>query len=84
MCVNIEVGYGLEHRLTDAQSKLIIANEITPGFKQGRFYLGIKKGINGIIQATRGAYKGTGLPKSKKPSGSSFNEMLPFIFFVIF
>ena len=33
--VQIEVGYGLEGTLTDALSKLIIANAITPRFQAG-------------------------------------------------
>src|SRR4029079_4458487 len=35
--VRIEVGYGLEGTLTDALSKVIIANAITPRFKTGDF-----------------------------------------------
>ncbi|MGA7310301.1 MAG: TPM domain-containing protein, partial [Pseudolabrys sp.] len=35
--VRIEVGYGLEGTLTDALSKVIIANAITPRFKAGDF-----------------------------------------------
>ena len=35
--LRIEVGYGLEGILTDAASKLIIENDITPSFKQGDY-----------------------------------------------
>ena len=35
--VRIEVGYGLEGTLTDALSKVIITNAITPRFKEGDF-----------------------------------------------
>lgn len=54
--LRIEVGYGLEEKLTDAVSKLIITNEIAPGFKQGDYYRGIKNGITSIIQTTKGTY----------------------------
>ena len=47
--VRIEVGYGLEGTLTDALSKVIIANAITPRFKAGDFPGGISRGIEDII-----------------------------------
>jgi len=54
--LRIEVGYGLEENLTDAVSALIITDDITPSFKQGNYYQGIKNGINSIILATKNAY----------------------------
>ncbi len=47
--VRIEVGYGLEGTLTDAISKVIIANAITPRFKAGDFSGGISRGVDDII-----------------------------------
>jgi uncharacterized protein len=47
--VRIEVGYGLEATLTDALSKVIIANAITPRFKAGDFPGGIHRGVDDII-----------------------------------
>jgi uncharacterized protein len=47
--VRIEVGYGLEGTLTDALSKVIIANAITPRFKTGDFGGGISRGVDDII-----------------------------------
>jgi uncharacterized protein len=47
--VRIEVGYGLEGTLTDALSKVIIANAIAPRFKAGDFAGGISRGIDDII-----------------------------------
>jgi uncharacterized protein len=47
--VRIEVGYGLEGTLTDALSKVIIANAVTPRFKAGDFAGGITRGIDDII-----------------------------------
>jgi uncharacterized protein len=47
--VRIEVGYGLEGTLTDALSKVIIANAITPRFKTGDFGGGIARGVDDII-----------------------------------
>ena len=47
--VRIEVGYGLEGTLTDALSKVIITNAITPRFKTGDFSGGISRGVDDII-----------------------------------
>jgi uncharacterized protein len=47
--VRIEVGYGLEGTLTDALSKVIISNAITPRFKAGDFSGGISRGVDDII-----------------------------------
>ena len=57
--MRIEVGYGLEGVLPDALAKRIIENEIVPRFKQGDFDGGVNRGVDSIIQATRGEYKGT-------------------------
>lgn len=55
--VAIATGYGTEHLMTDAMSKLIIENDILPAFKQGDFYSGIDKGTTAIIQVMKGEYK---------------------------
>lgn len=47
--VRIEVGYGLEGTLTDALSKVIIANAIAPRFKEGDFAGGVSRGVDDII-----------------------------------
>ena len=47
--VRIEVGYGLEATLTDALSKVIITNAITPRFKAGDIPGGIVRGVDDII-----------------------------------
>ena len=52
--VRIEVGYGLEGRLTDAQSSLIINGIIVPAFQQGDFSRGIVEGAEAMIQVLGG------------------------------
>ncbi|HEX4769022.1 MAG TPA: TPM domain-containing protein [Lichenihabitans sp.] len=47
--VRIEVGYGLEGTLTDATSKLIMVNAMTPRFKAGDYQGGIESGLDDII-----------------------------------
>lgn len=75
--MRIEVGYGLEGALPDALSSSILRNEVRPYFKQGEYYNGIAAGINAIIAATKGEYKGDGNDRSG--NGGHF----PFIFFII-
>jgi len=77
--IRIEVGYGLEGRLTDLLAGRIIDNEISPKFKQGDFDGGIVAGIVGIAQAVRGEYTGTGKTKQKKKS-SPFGLLFLFLF----
>jgi uncharacterized protein len=54
--LRIEVGYGLEGALPDALCDQIIRKEITPQFKQGKFYEGINAGVDAMIKTTRGEY----------------------------
>ncbi len=52
--IRIEVGYGLEGRLTDAQSSVIISQAISPAFRQGDFEAGIVNGTAAMIQVLGG------------------------------
>jgi len=78
--VRIEVGYGLEGRLTDLLAGRIIDNEISPKFKQGDFDGGIVAGVVGIAEAVRGEYTGTGKTRSTRKKSSPFG----FVFLLFF
>ncbi|MBI1932127.1 MAG: TPM domain-containing protein [Ignavibacteriales bacterium] len=56
--MRIEVGYGLEGALPDALSSSIIRNEVAPYFKNEMYYEGAAAGLNAIMAATKGEYKG--------------------------
>jgi uncharacterized protein len=58
--MRIQTGYGLEGALPDAICKRIISDEITPRFQARDFAGGLTAGVNAMIAATRGEYKGTG------------------------
>ena len=64
--VRIEVGYGLEGRLTDLLAGRIIDYEITPRFKEGDFDGGVIAGVASMAEAVRGEYQGTGRTGRKK------------------
>jgi uncharacterized protein len=50
----IQVGYGLEGVLTDANCKRIVDETITPDFRQGNFYGGIDAGLDQMIRLVQG------------------------------
>ena len=52
----IEVGYGLEDRLTDALSRRILEDRLFPAFREKDYAGGVLATCDGIIEATRGAY----------------------------
>ena len=52
--LRIEVGYGLEERLTDAKSAYIINREIVPHFKAGDFAAGIEAGLRAMVGVVGG------------------------------
>jgi len=47
--IRIEVGYGLEDRLTDAISSIIIRNYIAPNFREGNYDKGILIAVDKIM-----------------------------------
>lgn len=76
--MHIEVGYGLEGALTDAQSFWIINQVMKPAFAQGDYYQGIDGTTDKIMAATLGEY----LPSEE---GSGMNEdLFGFIAWMIF
>jgi len=54
--MRIEVGYGLEGHLTNAESSSIIRNILTPAFKAGNFEGGVSDAVAAMVSATEGAY----------------------------
>lgn len=56
--VRIEVGYGLEPNLTDAQSHNIIRNIVSPAFKAGYYDQGVTAGVGAVIKTISGSDEG--------------------------
>ena len=52
--MRIEVGYGLEEKLTDLQSAVIIHDIVTPAFKAGHYDQGVIDGTNAILKVVGG------------------------------
>jgi uncharacterized protein len=80
----LQVGYGLEGVLPDALCKRIIDEQITPRFKAGDFDGGLTAGVQAVIAATKGEYKGTGATVSdRRPPHGSSSPFLGFGFIVL-
>ena len=78
--LRIEVGYGLEGALPDAIAKRIIAEDITPHFKQGDFRGGIQAGVERIMAVVQGEP----LPPPTahaQPDPQSYEILFPALFF---
>ncbi len=82
--VRIEVGYGLEGRLTDLVSGRIIRNVIVPAFRAGNFDEGVAAGVGAMMAAVKGEYKATSADRraAGKRRSSSSGLFLPLIAFV--
>ena len=62
----IEVGYGLEGTLTDVTSRRIIADNVAPLFREGKFAAGIDAGVDRIISVVA-----EGKPLPPRQSGAA-------------
>lgn len=52
--MRIEVGYGLEGRLTDVESSRVIRNVMAPQFKAGDFDRGVEDGVRAVLAHLKG------------------------------
>jgi uncharacterized protein len=64
----IEVGYGLEGRLTDLQSGRIIREVMTPAFAAGKYDTGFIGAVDAIVASIKGEYKA---PPRKSENGKA-------------
>lgn len=85
--VRIEVGYGLEDRLTDAMSRAIIEQDILPAFRRGDFEGGIVAGTAAMLRVLGGEAGGS--VKARRPGAQDPQDIMTaiivmlVIFFVV-
>jgi uncharacterized protein len=80
----IQVGYGLEGTLPDVTAFDITERHIKPRFRGGDYVGGLQEGIDLILQAIRGEYKGDGATvQDKSRSSASGCGPLGFIIMLI-
>jgi len=85
--MRIEVGYGFEGTLTDVTSRRIIAEDVAPLFREGKFAAGINAGVDRITKAVA---EGKPLPPRQataKPKagaeGFDFGTLMLILFIVV-
>lgn len=71
--VRIEVGYGLEGDLTDAESFWIIENDIKPAFQEENYFEGLNKATDSIIKSIEGEFV----------QEDSWEEVIPVILIIL-
>ena len=81
--VRIEVGYGLEGRLTDLTAGRIIRDRIVPEFRSGRFDQGVLNGVVALTEVVRGEYQAPAQPPIG-PAASGVEDLIPFVLVFIF
>ena len=82
--MRIEVGYGLEGAIPDVIAKRIIAERMTPAFKQGDFFGGLQAAVAALDQAIGGSAPGApGAPAAPLPAstnpGADQAELFPWL-----
>ena len=76
--ISIATGYGVEEFLPDVVTKNIIDKDISPKFKQGKFYEALVQGTEKIYGYLTGQFK-----EAKPTSGGTFG-MPPAVMFMLF
>ena len=81
--IRMETGYGLEGALPDAIANRIIDEQIVPALRQGDYAGGLARGLEAVMQATRGEYKASPRPAARGPVRDERNEWLMLLFILI-
>src|SRR5262249_11971334 len=83
--MRIEVGYGLEGVLPDVTARRIIAEDVAPAFREGKFAQGINAGVDRIIAVVGGEFSPP--PRSAQRKGVtqpfSFEALFVLLFLVV-
>jgi uncharacterized protein len=78
--MRIQTGYGLEGALPDVTCDSILNDLMAPYFKRGDYAGGLRAGVNAMIAATKGEYKGTGHTVADNSAGQDTNSANVFVF----
>jgi uncharacterized protein len=84
--LRIEVGYGLEGKLTDLTSGRIIRDIIKPNFRKGDFDQGVSEGVSAMIAAVRGEFQAeqAAAPSTSTSSGTDSGGLIGFVAIAFF
>ena len=83
--IRMEVGYGLEGKLTDLMAGRIIRDIISPRFKNGQFDQGFLDGVSAMVGTVRGEFTAKDIkrPSTRKHSSGSPSLMGLFAFLIL-
>jgi len=84
--LRIEVGYGLEGAIPDSVAKRVIEERITPRFRAGDFYGGVRDGVDQLIRLAAG--EKLPVPQARADRGQPspdnwFDYLIPAIVFIV-
>jgi uncharacterized protein len=82
--VRIEVGYGLEGRLTDLKAGRIIREVIVPEFRAGRFDRGVVNGVQAMIDTVRGEFQAAEKKEPHALAARDLSDAIPFLILFVF
>jgi uncharacterized protein len=77
--LRIEVGYGLEGAIPDSVARRVIDEKITPRFRDGDFYGGVRDGVDQLIRLAEGEKLP---PQAAQDGGRSAPDDWPHYIFV--
>lgn len=80
----IQTGRGAEGALPDATCKDIVADQMTPRFKQGDLDGGMTAGVTSVMQALKGEYKGAGATQYEREQKGGRAGGFPWVFLLLF
>jgi uncharacterized protein len=81
--LRIEVGYGLEGAIPDSVAKRVIDERITPRFRDGDFYGGVRDGVDQLIKLAEGEKLPPAPVRSTSTSRDPFQYIVPAIIFCV-
>jgi uncharacterized protein len=83
--LRIEVGYGLEGAIPDSVAKRVIEERITPRFRDGDFYGGVRDGVDQLIRLAEGERLPPPAQASHAQSSTAsvFDFIVPAIMFAV-
>lgn len=81
--IRIEVGRGLEGKLTDLQAGRIIRDEIAPLLKRGNIDAGVTAGVHAIAATVKGEYRAKEGPRDIRQGKKGFHPSFTLVVFLL-
>lgn len=82
--LRIEVGYGLEGVIPDAVARRVIEERITPRFREGDFFGGIRDGVDQLARLAEGEkLPAPAVRSGRDPVSALFDYAVPALFFIV-